>query len=809
MTDIFQTILNMSITGAFIAATIILLRLPLRRLPRKYSYALWSILGIRLLCPISFSSALNLFNLFKPRVIENEMTYIAADASAVQTVVNIVSPVQEEAAGIALNQPQTLPDRTEALMFAASAVWLAGVAVILIYIIISYIMVRRRVSQSTTLQGNVCICDRIDTPFVFGILKPRIYLPPTASGADIDCILAHERVHIRRSDHIMKLIGLAAAALHWFNPMAWISFRLFEKDMECSCDEAALRSFDGDVRKEYAAALLNISAKQNKLTCGGLLSFGESSIKSRIKSVLAAKKPAVTVSVIAVAAIIIAAACLLTNALESKDGTELFREVATGEYTSADIERAGIQRSFTFGQTAELMDRIRTLEAEPFDSSAFSESDGGYTRIIILHKPSGGYNTLSLQAVRDAAGKDILYIRAFSGSEDYCYKITEESWWQISGLIDNCFDSPTEGDSFEIIPENDVIAEDDISNVVTSIQFPASQAERTEYNKEIFDIEPFFANLSLPNGWTVSLPSNGEQTYCPLLWSPLNIYDESGKMVGTIAFNTFTPYEEEIDRAEYYKTVYSAIRLSSAVIWDDYTPLAASPDMSFEAAVCTVTAKTAYDEYALGGQLANAAETTYKGILAYDKNLSVYVAVQLDDDAADDITARKIAQSITLHRESAAVQPEPASDNDFEVKIYSEKNSYSPDEDISVYATVEYIGNENEITVTGGMPCLTFSVKGEKLFNNGQGSGMTATVSVPYTFRRGEPVRYNFQKSGGWDANDPNADFYTEFYSRTDLKYPADSYTVTAVFSCMLDESEPVSSSVTKSASTAVTVTES
>ncbi|MDE5576724.1 MAG: M56 family metallopeptidase [Oscillospiraceae bacterium] len=342
MTAVFQTVLNMSITGAYIAAAIIVLRLVMKKLPKRFSYALWIILGIRLLCPFSFSSAASLFNLVKPETAENtvttQMTYIPQNIEhAPKPQVTVAPPILDDAVNEAITEslppptPENSADPMQVVLFAAAIVWLAGVAVMAAYTVISYFSVRKKLAGATLLRDNIYTCGNIGTPFVYGTVRPKIYLPEDIPEADTDYILAHERTHIRRGDHIVKLIAMAALCLHWFNPLVWVSYKLMTKDMELSCDERAVSRFDRDVRKDYANALLNISARQNHISLGGILAFGESNIKSRIKGVLAAKKPTVIVTAVSVIAVAAAAVCLLTNAKNSAEDNP--REMHTTHIT--------------------------------------------------------------------------------------------------------------------------------------------------------------------------------------------------------------------------------------------------------------------------------------------------------------------------------------------------------------------------------------------------------------------------------------------------------------------------------------------
>ncbi len=337
MTEFFRTVLNMSITGAYIAAAIIILRIAMKKLPKKYSYLLWAILGIRLLCPFSFSSAVSIFNVLvpeKPAITSGQMEFIPNDIEyAAEPRITVSVPPVNNAINEQLPpaQPSVSANPMQIAMAVGAYIWAFGTLAMAVYTAVSYTSVRKKVRNAKLSDGNVYTCESIETPFVFGLIKPRIYLPENISAEDRPYIIAHEQTHIDRKDYIVKLIAMAALCIHWFNPMVWLSYRLMTKDMELSCDEKALGSFDSDVKKAYANALLNISLKQNRLSLGGVLSFGESNIKSRIKGVLGAKKPKVIAIVSAVIAVVAAAVCLLTNAVKKDDA---FEPIPNGPYVT-------------------------------------------------------------------------------------------------------------------------------------------------------------------------------------------------------------------------------------------------------------------------------------------------------------------------------------------------------------------------------------------------------------------------------------------------------------------------------------------
>ncbi|MGN0600937.1 MAG: M56 family metallopeptidase [Oscillospiraceae bacterium] len=499
MTELFRTVLNMSITGAYIAAAIIILRLFMKKLPKKYSYMLWAILGIRLLCPFSFSSAVSVFNVLvpeKPEISSGQMEYIPPDIEySYEPKVTVSLPPVNETVNTYLPpaEPNNSVNPMQIVMSICTIVWLVGMAAMVIYTVLSYISVRKRVNGARE-QNGIFICDNIETPFVFGIIKPRIFIPENISDEDMQYIIAHEQAHISRKDHIVKLVAMAVLCVHWFDPMVWISYRLMTKDMELSCDEKALGTFDDDVKKAYANALLNISMRQNKLTLGGVLSFGESDIKSRIKGVLGAKKPKVIVTIIAVIAVIIAAVCLLTNAVKK---TTEFAPIPDGVYVTDKLLYTSPYKDSYWGDdnglTYEIKGDTITISGKtyklsepmeiPFTEEEWSEAFDDFEKT--------GWQ----DGEKNLDDYDSKYCFALQSDEDgglelYLFVMDDELWyvtygWEIYRLKLSA-DNLTE-DIQEDIPED--VSDDDVTDE-PAYSLPANEAPPLQTSDE-YESEDF------------------------------------------------------------------------------------------------------------------------------------------------------------------------------------------------------------------------------------------------------------------------------------------------------------------------------
>ena len=306
----FARILNMSLTGSIVIAVVLLARLFLKRAPKIYSYALWAVVLFRLLCPLSITAGLSVL---KPIPVTMRTTpgVSSVDYQPVQQALSrggYVPAVQQQPVSDQESE-QAEPEMT-ALQIAAY-VWLTGASVMAIYSVVQYLTLRHRLVGAAPYREEIYLADHIATPFVLGVLRPRVYLPSETPEGERAFIIAHERHHIRRHDPLWKLLGYAALCLHWFNPLVWLAFALAGKDMEMSCDEAVIRHLGEDVRAEYSQALLRL-ATHKKIITGMPLAFGEGDTKGRVLNMARWKKPKVWVSVLCVAlCLVILAACAL------------------------------------------------------------------------------------------------------------------------------------------------------------------------------------------------------------------------------------------------------------------------------------------------------------------------------------------------------------------------------------------------------------------------------------------------------------------------------------------------------------------
>lgn len=299
MSIVLLEILNMSVIASIVACAVILMRLLLKKAPRVFSYALWAIVLFKLLCPFKLESALSVLpssaNTVPQRMIYTQVPAISANTVHVADNAGNMPP-----AVVPPVAPVVNADPVDVVLNIASWVWFTGVMILLGYAIFSYIRLKLRLRASVLVRENIWETDMISMPFVLGFIKPRIYLPVSLDASDY--IIAHEQTHIRRFDYLVKPIAFFALCLHWFNPIIWLSYFLFCKDMEMSCDESVLKRSGDDIRARYSDSLLALSKKQSGLISP--LAFGESNTKSRIKNAMRYKKPSFRTSAAAIAAVI-------------------------------------------------------------------------------------------------------------------------------------------------------------------------------------------------------------------------------------------------------------------------------------------------------------------------------------------------------------------------------------------------------------------------------------------------------------------------------------------------------------------------
>lgn len=342
MNVIFTSVLNMSITASFVAIGVIVARLILKKVPRIFSYALWSAVLIRLVSPVSFTSNFSSLSLLKLGTQQSSgvLAYVPYNMGLMQTP-GIDVGVEGVNKAVNSSLPQAVQTGSvnpmQIVMAILSVVWVVGVALLIIYSVISYLKVINKVKTATLVSDNIFETDKIATPFVCGFISPKIYIPTDISQNELTYILAHERVHIKRLDYLIKPFAFLVLSVHWFNPIMWLSFFLMSKDLEMSCDESVLKTSGVEIRANYSHSLLALATGKRQLLSGSPLAFGESNVKARIKNVLNYKKPSFGVVVVAFMATFFLVVLFTANPKNGPTSETAFMGDKVGEVAGKEI----------------------------------------------------------------------------------------------------------------------------------------------------------------------------------------------------------------------------------------------------------------------------------------------------------------------------------------------------------------------------------------------------------------------------------------------------------------------------------------
>lgn len=341
---IFLQILNMSFTASFAIIFVLFARLVLKRLPKALSYTLWAVVLFRLICPFSFESVFSLLPA-KTNPISKDIIYapfpaIDTGISAINHAVNSSLPAATPASSI---------NPLQIWVFIGSMVWLLGIAVLLFYSIVSLLKLQNRLKNAIYKRDNIYLTEHLETPFVMGIIRPKIYLPISLKGEEKRYILLHEQMHIKRFDHVVKILSFFVLCLHWFNPLVWLAFFISGRDMEMSCDEAVIKQLGNDVKKDYSTSLLTLATGRH-IIGGTPLAFGEGDTKERIKNVLSYKKPTFWLISVAAVAVFLMIVGLISNPKDmSRDSTDVNAVILDIDKNTQTMTVEGIDKNSMIG----------------------------------------------------------------------------------------------------------------------------------------------------------------------------------------------------------------------------------------------------------------------------------------------------------------------------------------------------------------------------------------------------------------------------------------------------------------------------
>ena len=376
MSDLFLKIVNMSISASWLVVAVLILRLVLKKAPKWVNVLLWGIVAVRLICPFSFESALSLI----PSAETFPEKIISGPSFDVQTGITPIDNRINDYLGDRYFEGVTVPTNNgNNVMTILTIVWIIGILLLVAYTVISYWRLNRKVDTAVRYKDNIFQSENVSSPFVLGIINPRIYLPFSMNEQDMEHVVAHEQAHIRRKDHWWKPLGFLLLTIHWFNPLMWLAYVLLCRDIELACDEKVIKGLSNEQRADYTQALVACSVNR-RMIAACPLAFGEVGVKERVKSVMNYKKPAFWVIILAVIACVIVAVCFLTNPKQDS-------------YTLRIVVPAGSQEEFVY--TDEEVSTVRNSikiwsgdglgDTEVLLSPVNKTTETGYTATYLTH----------------------------------------------------------------------------------------------------------------------------------------------------------------------------------------------------------------------------------------------------------------------------------------------------------------------------------------------------------------------------------------------------------------------------------------
>ena len=310
MNEFFLKLINMSISAGWLVMAVLLLRFILKKAPKWVNVLLWGMVAVRLALPFSTESVLSLIPSAETVPMDIEMATQPAINSGVPVINRVVNPMLSSFA-----PPQDVLTSANPLQIwipVLRVLWVVGLVALVLYATISYWRLRRKIREAVILRDNIYQSENVGSPFVLGVIKPKIYLPYHMGKQDLNHVVAHEQAHICRKDHWWKPLGFLLLSIHWFNPLIWLAYVLLCRDIELACDEKVIKELGNEQRADYTQALVACSVNR-RMIAACPLAFGEVGVKERVRSVMNYKKPAFWVMLVAIAACVVVAVCFLTR----------------------------------------------------------------------------------------------------------------------------------------------------------------------------------------------------------------------------------------------------------------------------------------------------------------------------------------------------------------------------------------------------------------------------------------------------------------------------------------------------------------
>lgn len=338
MSETFLKVVNMSISAGWLVLAVLALRLILKKAPKWVNVLLWGIVAVRLICPFSIESALSLIPSKETISPEIMMDWTPEISTGIEPLDQVVNPVISTS--FAPN-PGTSANPLQILILVAANLWLLGVLILLVYTAISYLSLRLKLRTAVIMRDNIYQCETVSSPFVLGILKPKIYLPYSMDGNNLNHVVAHEQAHIKRKDHWWKPIGFLLLTVYWFNPLMWVAYILLCRDIELACDEKVIAELGNEQRADYTQALVTCAVNRGMIAACPL-AFGEVGVKDRVKSIMNYRKPTFWIIVAALVVCVAVAVCFLTDPAGTSLTKWTIDEVDMSD-TLGDIDTMSVQ----------------------------------------------------------------------------------------------------------------------------------------------------------------------------------------------------------------------------------------------------------------------------------------------------------------------------------------------------------------------------------------------------------------------------------------------------------------------------------
>ena len=642
MRNLFQLVLQMSLTGGYVILILCLARFPLKKAPGWISRLIWAAALFRLLCPLTFRAQVSLIPaaVAEPSVSGEGTLFLGMTSGTASGTVSGAVPAAPGWADV------------------CGWVWLAGLLLMAGYTLLSAVRTRRRLRFVRRCPDGAFEGEGLPTAFVFGVLRPRICLPAGLDPVGRRYILLHEQTHVRQLDPLYKLLLWAAVCVHWFNPLCWLMFCLAGDDIERACDERTLRGAEPSVRAAYSAALLHF-ASGRRVWNGSPVLFAESHTKGRIMSVLNYKKPAFWVVIAAVLLAAVLCICLLVNPKSAQDASSqpsspasAGQEVSAGPNgeaggssdssgqsvtgTGGADDPSSVETAYTEASyLAEVLRLLTTNGSSVSFTLPKGVPDGLHTDVrVTAHVPDGEGST----AVFEGFPEQNMFTPGVRYTADFSGRLGDGSSVGMTVWLVDGEGVASYWKHVDWLYEDGALVEQPDANLTTvSVSREDAQLELT-YGENLGNW--WMVSFAAPESWELRTAEDAENP----LFAVLDIY-ENGKKIGQIGYGEYT-YYPEAEGESFYRSVYSGLMLGSMVTWDvDYTPIRESE--SGASATCLVARRE--------GDAGS--ETQYcQGVLAYDLPLLRYIAVELTGSHADDAAlAQSIAQSIQFYAVSTIV----------------------------------------------------------------------------------------------------------------------------------------------------------